>query len=114
MHVVVEICHHVVYSKGRGDDAVDHHVLLLGDDSVQTLALYRFHRRHLLYARHCHDAVADSHCPRIRETEGCRVSTHTRWNNVVCSHLDVPAMGSGDVDEESGVFVGPMGHEHHV
>ena len=59
--VVVQIGHHVVETEGRGDDAVDHHVLLLGDDSVQTLALDRLHCGHLLHARHCHDAVPDEY-----------------------------------------------------
>ena len=58
MHVVVEICHHVVYSKGRGDDAVDHHVLLLGDDSVQTLTPHNTHCRDPLLTGHGHDTVA--------------------------------------------------------
>jgi hypothetical protein len=59
--VVVEVGHHVVEGERRGDDAVDHHVLLSSDDGVQTLALDRLHRSHLLHARHCHDAVAYSH-----------------------------------------------------
>jgi hypothetical protein len=30
------------------------------------------------------------------------------------SHLDVTAMGSGDLDEECAVFVGPVGQEYHI
>jgi hypothetical protein len=33
---------------------------------------------------------------------------------VALGHLNIAAMGSGDVDEESTVFVGPMGHEHYI
>ena len=61
MDVVITVCHLVVEGERRGDDTVDHYILIVSDDCVQTLALDRLYCGNLFHPGRSHDTVAGLH-----------------------------------------------------